>query len=385
MGDTGQTPVVFLLAGGVVAFSAACKAALANCGLSPDDFGSYDAVKGNIRAAKKRVMEYQLAKRRGENPPEPSARDRFLSASEAGHLRQNALFQRARGDSCQNERPRQGGFSGAWGYHHDLAPSGPHYVGTGKKEGTTHWAVGQLESEVREGRKAGAAVGHEEIQNRSLEASKLTAHGVPKKDVEGKSHHTKRRRENEAALRKECAAELKKANAQKAQGPGKVAGGKGDGPTAAECIQAYSDLSMDAMRQQVMSEYSESNYGGTKKALEKKETDAKAAKEAADKKFEDELDAAKKAPKGKGRWDEVNRAGMERSQARQDYDLAKNANASAHCLREQAKKLEDKLKKDGELPPMSGSVPTWYAKDKDKKRNTYKVPTGTKDSGEEAI
>src|SRR5689334_22240329 len=110
MGQTGQTPGVFLLAGGTALFSAACVAALAKCGLSPDDFGSYDHVKGKLRDAKRRVMEHKLAKARKDPnpPPEPSAHDRLLAMSEAGHLRQNALFQRERGNSCQNEQPRPG-------------------------------------------------------------------------------------------------------------------------------------------------------------------------------------------------------------------------------------------------------------------------------------
>lgn len=373
MGNTGQTPGLFLRGGGTGFFSAACVAALAKCGLSPDDFGSYDHVKGKLRAAKRRVMEHKLAKARKDPkpPPEPTARDRLLAMSEAGHLRQNALFQRARGDGCQNEQPRPG-FGGAQGYHHDMAPSGPHPSGTGSsKVGTTHWAQGEHEATVRQGRSPGDPVSGQEIRDRSLETSRLTAHGASQQQLQGQNGWAKRRREQEAEVRKASAAELAKSKGGKPKGPGKVAGGVADGETAEECIQAFTDLGMEAMRQQVMSDYSEENFGKTKKRLAAAEARALKKKQKAEKDFDDALERARNSPPGPGKWDEVQRAGMARTHARQDYAQAQAANASAECLRDQVRELQQAQQQNGALPEMSGSVPGWGSGKA--KRDTYKT------------
>ena len=357
MGETGQTPGSYLRGGGAGFFSADCVAALAECGLSPDDFGTYDQVKDKLRAAKRRVMEHKLARARGQPNavPAPSAHDRLLAQSEAGHLRQNALFQRERGNSCQNEQPRPG-YPGAQGYHHDLAPCGPHPSGTGSnKTGTTHWAQGEHEAGVRQGRNPGDPVGGPEIRQRSQETSRLTAHGPTDQQLQGQNGWAKRRRNQEADARQASADELKRANAGKVQGAGNVPGGVADGKTAEDCIQAYTDLGMQAMRQQVMNDYSEENYGATKARLAQAEADAGRAKTAAEQNFQDALARARAAPPGPGRWDDVQRAGMARTQARQDFAQAQAANASAHCLRDQVRQMQQ----NGVPADMSGSVPGW--------------------------
>lgn len=358
MTTVAQTPGTFLRGGGSGFFSARCVKALAECGLEPEDFGSYEHVKGRIRAAKRDVLEHKLAKARGENPPDPSARTKLLASSDAGHLRQNSLFQRERGNSCQNEQPRSG-HPGAPGYHHDLAPCGPHPSGTGKcKAGTTHWAQAQVEASVREGKKPGDPVSAQEISQVSKETSKLTAKGLEDKAQGQKlTGWTKTRRDKEAELRAASVKELDKNKAGQAKAPTDPTLAVADAGTAEECIEQFADLGMEAMRQQVMQDYSEENFAKTKRELEAAETAAAKKKAEADAAFKKALEEAKAAPKGKGRWDEVNRAGLARSQANQDHQQAKAANGSANCLRQQVQQM----KAAGTTPgsEMSGSVPGW--------------------------
>jgi hypothetical protein len=131
-----------------------------------------------------------------------------------------------------------------------------------------------------------------------------------------------------------------------------------DADTAADCIEQFAQLGMDAMRQQVANDYSPENYAATKKKLEEAEAAARERAAQADQRFKDELARAQAAPPGPGRWDEVARAGLDRTQARQDLQLARDANASAPCLAEQAVALNNHMAANGgQLPPMSGSVP----------------------------
>jgi hypothetical protein len=364
MGETGQTPGVFLRGGGTDFFSGDCAKALEACGLSTEDFGTYDQVKGKLRSAKSRMLEHRLTTERAsaegkQAPPKPGARDRFLASSQAGHLRQNALFQRKRGNSCQNEPPGSG-HPGALCYHSDLAPCAPH-PGASHDAGTTHWAQGQLEKGIRKGpdgknREPGAPVSNTEIKQYTEKTAALTAHGSTEQALQGQPEAAQRVRDDEAKLREECAAELKKTNASKVQGPAEPQGETAKGSNAQKCIESYIELATKAMRQQVMNDYSEENYDKTKDHLQGQQEQAKAKALAASKRVKAANEKLKSSPNDLDCKEELARAKMESGWAWQDYNQAKKANESAKCLKKQASELR---KNGGSLTDISGSVPGW--------------------------
>ena len=351
----GQTPGPWVLAGGAGVFSAACIAALAKAGLEPDDFGSYSHTRDKIRAAKRRVMEAQIAKRNGQ-PAEVSAHDKLLAQSNTGHLQQNALFQQTRGDACRNEQPGAGG-PGAPCYDFGGAPCGPHPSGSGKKKvGTTHWAVGANEASVRtdpEGqpRKPGDPVPAGECQDVSKETARLTAKGADPESVTG---HDRRRRNSEAEARAASAADVQAKQAKEAKGvDADSKGGKAavEGETAEECIDNFTKLGTEQMRRQVMQDY------GDPESLKAKKAQLAAEQKAAEDRVEEQEKRREQAVKDKD-WDEVQRASQEGAWARQDAKESKAAHDSADCMAAQVPILQAQMAANGgAMPAMSGSVP----------------------------
>lgn len=366
-GQPAQTPVVFLLAGGSAFFDAACVAALLKCGLHPDDFGSYDHVKNRIRAAKRKIQDHKEAKKRGEadSVPAPDAHDKLLDKSEAGHLMQNAIFQGSRGNNCTNQ-------PGSEGYHSELAPSGPQ-MGTATKEGSTHCAATQHDATLRDGGvKPGTALNAEQLSNHSMKSSEITARGAGKDALADKGPGPKRVRTNELKLRKASAAALDAETAGTVGTPADNTLTDEDAQKAAECIDAFTAAAFEAMRNKVMQDYGP-DYATTKERLQQEETAALKAKQQAKDKLadiqkkkaeaktnqENEEDPAKKKEYERQAREYSNQereAFTERAQASQDYDLARNANESAHCLHEQVTALQQQ-KAQGPLPTMVGTVP----------------------------
>ncbi len=346
----GQTPGPWVLAGGAGVFSAACVKALAEAGLEPDDFGSYEHTRDKIRAAKRRVLEAKIARKNGQ-PAEVSAHDQLLAQSDTGHLQQNALFQRKRGDACQNERAGSGN-PGAPCYDFGGAPCGPHPSGTGKKKaGTTHWAVGGNEASVQEGKEPGDPVSAAECQDVSKETARLTAKGADRQSVEKLTGHDKRRRDKEAEARAASAGEVqakqgKAVDADSAAGKGVV-----EGETAAECIDNFTKIGTEQMRRQVMQDY------GDPESLKAKKAQLAAAEADAAKRLEEADKQAKKAMEEKD-WDGARRAFQEKTWAKQDLRESQAASASADCMAAQVPLLQASMAANGgAMPPMSGSVP----------------------------
>jgi hypothetical protein len=91
-----HVPINLLKAGGTAFFSAACVAALAKCGYSPADFGTYDGVRSSITDAQKQVSDLQAA----GQPVPPELQQR--ANSQSGHIGMNTLRQRQRGNPCSN-------------------------------------------------------------------------------------------------------------------------------------------------------------------------------------------------------------------------------------------------------------------------------------------
>jgi hypothetical protein len=188
-----QTPGAWVLAGGGAYWSAECRAALAACGIDPDNFGTYQQRLDAQKAAREgyqrqRIAEAEATPRRapgrdhvsgcvrsdssrrtsrhvcschedasafndflmGTNgaPPNPSgSMQPWLTANaQSGHISGNAFYQDsgARGDPCANTRPSgydpvTGRYSntGGYGYQDDMAFCMDHY-GRANSPGTAH-------------------------------------------------------------------------------------------------------------------------------------------------------------------------------------------------------------------------------------------------------
>jgi len=362
VGTSGQTAGVYVLAGGSGFFSPACVKALAQCGLHPDDFGSYEHVKKRIRAAKKKEANYKAAKKRKDRklPPKPDAHDKLLIKSQAGHARQNAIFQRKRSNSCKNE-------PGATGYHHDLAPSMPH-IGKAEKAGSTHWAVSDHDDSIRQDGAAKprkTSLSADQIKEHSAKGSLISARGASPEQVADRGRGPKTIRKNEAKLRQESATKLDPANAAKPGSPESEAAINKAAKKAAECIEKFIEKAFQQMQAQVMQDYGP-DYKKTKAGLAQAEADAKARKEDAEKRLKKAKEEKDGAAYGQAKAD--------LAQAGQDYDQAKGANKSARCMRAQALQLAAQGKP---LPPMSGSVPPGS----DTRRSQRPLPAKKKSGG----
>ena len=99
---TPHVPITLLLAGGVGVFSRDCAVALLECNLNPEWIGPYHVVRARRLVAVRAVAAWQQAELRGGPPvPRPSFEERWLAASTAGHLAQDAAHRHGRrGDHC---------------------------------------------------------------------------------------------------------------------------------------------------------------------------------------------------------------------------------------------------------------------------------------------
>ncbi len=339
MPKLGQTPGPWVLAGGAGIFSADCVKALARAGFKPEDFGSYQHVKGKLREARCRVRG--IPEPGKTTPPgPPSKHDELMAQSTNGHLQQNALFQSERGNACSNE-------PGAECYDMQLAPCAPLPAGSeSQKIGTSFWAGGSGESKFASGKDAGAPITTRQRKALARNTIRLVAKGPTQKDVQGKGKDARRRRSDERSARAASVGELRPKNA----GKGKADDGKEalvDETTAEKCIEAWMEKATEAMRRQVMDEYSKDNYADKLKDLKKAQTDAQARLDQAYKDI-----ASAKTP------DARRKAVNEMVWARQDVKEADMAVKSAPCLKAQAAALKKQMAANGgAMPPLGGVVP----------------------------
>lgn len=340
----GQTPGPWVLAGGAGIFSADCVKALARAGFKPEDFGSYKHVKGKLREARCRVRG--IPEPGKTTPPgPPSKHDELMAQSTNGHLQQNALFQKTggRGNSCKNE-------PGAECYDMQLAPCAPLPGGSERANvGTSYWAGGEGERDFAQNKTPGAPVSSSQIRASAKNTIRLVAKGPTQKDVQGRGKDARRRRSDERAARAASVGELRPKNA----GKGKGGDGKEalvDETTAEKCIEAWMEKATEAMRRQVMDEYSKDNYQNKLNQLKKDKTDAEGRLKQS---YTDIENARKKGDKN------AERAAVTQMQwARQDVKEADLALKSAPCLKAQAASLKAKMAANGGvMPPLTGAVP----------------------------
>jgi hypothetical protein len=344
MAKVAQTPGPWVLAGGAGIFSADCVKALAKAGFKPEDFGSYKHVKGKLREARCRVRKIPLPGQ--TKPPGPaSEHDELLAQSTNGHLQQNALFQKTggRGNACKNE-------PGAECYDMQLAPCAPLPGGSERQNvGTSYWAGGAGERDFAQNKTPGAPVSASQSRAVAKNTIRLVAKGPTQKDVQGRGKDARRRRSEERAARAASAGDLSPKNA----GKGKAGDGKEalvDETTAQKCIEAWMEKATEAMRRQVMDEYSKDKYADTVKDLKKDKANAEARLEQS---YKDINKARKDGDK------KAERAAVNQMQwARQDVKEADLALKSAPCLKAQAASLKAKMAANGGvMPPLTGAVP----------------------------
>lgn len=347
MGGTPfQTPTTYLLKGGAGFFSKACIKALANCGYTPEMFGSYSYVDKQIKAG-----------RAGGISGMPQDCQDFVGGSQSGHIAMNANFQGAggRGDPCTNVLA---------GYTMEGAPCMPHH-GKSNVLGDTHQVITANERSCA--RNLGLPVGSPmteaqvtacaratvatavsgsgttdiagnrgrtpaELDRRAADAAKedkrvRKAEGLGKKDRSPASDAARRRAgeaRSEAAQRRSSSA----ASSAAGVGPGSAPAAKGrkttpkDEKKAIDCIMAFWRAGMDEMRRRNAAENSS---------------------------------AAKLAGAGKGTPSKKAVAAREKAVA----DKVKKGKATAEeCLEHQANATNRYMSANGgRLPPLSGRVP----------------------------
>lgn len=352
MTKVAQTPGPWLLAGGEGIFSAECVKALAKAGFEPGDFGSYDHVKQRIREAKRRVRDCKPGAEPGE-PGGPSAHDALLAQSTNGHLQQNALFQRRRGNACQNEPPgKNDDPAGALCYDLQEAPCAPLPRGSERaNRGTSHWASGAGESAVADRIGVGNPVTSRQINNQAKNTIRLAAQGPTRSDVKGLDADARRRRSEEKEARAASAGELTAQKGGKVDADQEATKAAVDEDSAEKCIESWMKLANEAMRRKVMQDYgSEKAYKATVKDLKAKKKDAQ---DRLDKAYGDIAKARKNGDEAG-----VKAAAQEMNWARQDRAEAEKALESAPCLKDQVGKLQAQMGRNGgAMLGMTGTIP----------------------------
>jgi hypothetical protein len=194
MGETGQTPGTWLSGAAGQLWSPACRAALIECGINPDNFGTYaDREKSQSKARKPyREQRIDEAEKQGTRDHEPGCPRQGTGTlgksdtwppfdgpgmkrclchesavacqemraqnngsvlpwaegnSESGHISQNALYQSVRGDPCSNVRPTAGN-AGGYGYQDDKAFCMDH-MGRSSDRGTDHYEITRREAQFK--------------------------------------------------------------------------------------------------------------------------------------------------------------------------------------------------------------------------------------------
>lgn len=168
MAGPAQTPTMFLKAGGANPLMLpACKKALAACGYTPEDFGSYKEVGARCGAARKETGEAKPTP--GGKPPndpehDPTAHEAWLATCESGHIAENTRHQAKRGDNDTSFCPL---------YEWQNAPCMPHSGKAGWRD-TQHGAVTatdvETSNEAGQGERLGVQ-GERAATRRAIEAA----------------------------------------------------------------------------------------------------------------------------------------------------------------------------------------------------------------------
>lgn len=135
MTGPAQTPTVFMNAAAAETLkSLKCVTALAACGYSPSDFGSYAEIYDRTGERAKKTDGVYVAGQNGQIDPEkdPKAHQDFLGSCQSGHISENCRHQGGkRGDEDKNYCPY---------YDSNEAPCMPH-AGNAFNPKTQHGAV----------------------------------------------------------------------------------------------------------------------------------------------------------------------------------------------------------------------------------------------------
>jgi hypothetical protein len=150
MPSAAQTPTVFLNAAGTETLdNPKCRKALAACGYSPEDFGTYSQVQKRCGSARK-MTEGAKSKgitRKGDRKEDNLHQARWLAQGQSGHLSENNRHQTDRKGNAGNHCPL---------YDTNNAPCMPH-AGMAGFANTQHGAV--TNTDIQNGNAAAAAVG----------------------------------------------------------------------------------------------------------------------------------------------------------------------------------------------------------------------------------
>ncbi len=261
--------------------SAPTAKALARAGFEPGDFGSYNHVKQRIREAKRRVRDAKPGAKPGKpggrrapttgswpSPPTGTCNRTRCSSGSAGttaRTRSQARAARVPPATTSGWRPAL------------RFPRGP----SGR---TAERATGPAARQRARSPRARRRV------TRSRPARATRSHGTPsawrRRGRPGATSRVWRPTPGDVGRRSATRARPARArSARRRQGRSRLTreGKKAavDEDSAEKCIESWMKLANEAMRRQVMQDYSEENYPATKKKLEKAERDAKrAAKDA---------------------------------------------------------------------------------------------------------
>jgi len=377
-----HTPVLFVLAGGMGFFNAACVKALAKAGYKPDDFGTHEEVQAKIKEAKAARTKYEDdARSKGAplDPHQPDPHTAMLARCQSGHLTQDALFHAPgaanRGNACANNQPPESQADSRL-YVSSQAPCMPMQTHSGPDGGNSigspHWAVGGNESAQRQANpnvvspetmKANSTANVQLALRENPDAAAAYDDKISKIDKSQKASQAQR--QADAAARRDLAAAGQQASAAELQGKGGTgdnSGSQSDSDTkASDCIEAFREAMMEEMRRKALEKYGK-DYDKTKDQAQSKfdaaDTRAKAAKD----KYDD-LKAQRDAetdPDKKAALDEQRKAaGKEIGQAMIERGAAKKDLANVDCLNAQARSItgQPNPPQNGAFEPPGGALP----------------------------
>lgn len=412
-----QTPGTWVKAGGLVIWSAECRAALIACGVNPDNFGTYDErakAQSKLREeyAKQRDAEAAAGTRKHEpSCPRGSSADRpcrcyetnvgfedfkkknngsilpWMEAnSQSGHISNDAFYRNpgTRDDPCGNVRPsvRDGELNaGGYGYQGDKALCMDHF-GRSNDNGSMHQQICELERNQSNAVKAG---GNGNVDAAQIEDGARATAGVAVNGADARQNgqpgppwDTTRKplkpegeiyNKELSQLQKDQAAELKAREGTSASsGQAATTEGQkpnspsGPGPTDAEkkkaidCITEEWKKSMVEMRNNTVNEHSTVGKSPEAKAAVEAHNAGPPPADPPAKGYTD-LPADKRAAVDKQVAGQVaaRQAELEKKGAMSAGE-AKNPPTKEDCLEYQANWLNANRGPDGNFPPIAGTA-----------------------------
>lgn len=311
MPAVAQTPGVWLKGAGGGGFDAACRAALASCGIDPDNFGSYSQRLAAQAKARDDYRDHRIAeaKKAEANTPErpvppdkgghdagcryttkadprrgdcscyegPRARDWYaaqgrpndflVANSESGHEGQNAFSQAEgkRGDPCANVPPptlaQQSADGGSYGYDMERAACMDHY-GAANLPGTPHYEITQGEVAFAQGLKPDlpdGRVSRDAMRKGARETALKAVRGPNALNYTGADPKSVEAAKQAQSFQKEQQAMAARLRAKEGLPPN-FAGTDADKAAieekAADCIVSHWDAMVDQMRSDAIDKHS---------------------------------------------------------------------------------------------------------------------------------